>query len=108
MAGSQARFNESEVQAAISNYDARKGEFENIVNAIKGAMFDLEETWTGTAEQTFRGQLSDLLKNLQTILTSIDGAKAKLQLAITTYQEVESENVTAINAVNEGQGDYTV
>ena len=51
MAGNQARLNESEVQAAISNFDTRKHEFQDVVNGIKSVMFDLEDTWTGAAEQ---------------------------------------------------------
>ena len=106
MAGNQARLNESEVQAAISNFDTRKNEFQDVVNAIKNIMFDLEGTWTGAAEQAYEGQVRELLKNLQTILVSMDGAKSKLQLAITSYSEMENENVQAINALDEGQGDY--
>ncbi|MBQ8110569.1 MAG: WXG100 family type VII secretion target [Clostridia bacterium] len=108
MAGNQARLNESEVQAAISNFDTRKHEFQDVVNGIKSVMFDLEDTWTGAAEQAYEGQVRDLLKNLQTILNSMDGAKSKLQLAIQSYSELENENVSAINALDEGQADYTV
>mgnify|MGYP002866410148 CR=1 FL=1 len=79
-----------------------------MVNGIKGVMFDLEDTWTGAAEQTYEAQVRDLLKNLQTILNSIEGAKGKLQLAVQSYTELENENVSAINALDEGQGDYTV
>ena len=38
----------------------------------------------------------------------MDGAKSKLQLAIQSYSELENENVSAINALDEGQADYTV
>lgn len=108
MPGNTARLNESEVQAAISNFDTRKHEFQDVVSAIKGVMFDLEDTWTGVAEQAYESQVRDLLKNLQTILNSMEGAKSKLQLAVQSYSELENENVSAINALNEGQGDYAV
>lgn len=108
MAGNQARLNESEVQAAISNFDSRKHEFQDVVNAIKSVMFDLTDTWTGVAEKAYEQQVRDLLKNLQTILNSMDGAKAKMQLAIQSYQELEDTNVSAINALDEGQADYVV
>ena len=108
MPGNQARLNEAEVQAAISNFDTRKHEFQDVVNAIKSMMFDLEDTWTGVAEQAYETQVRELLKNLQTILNSMDGAKAKLQLAIQSYQEMEDSHVSAINALDEGQADYMV
>lgn len=108
MAGNIARISVEAVQAAISNYGQRKSDFQNVVNAIKSAFFDLEDTWKGVAEQTYEAQLRDLLKNLETIFTSIDGAIGKLQLAVQAYEETENTNVSAINAVDAGQGDYVV
>ena len=108
MAGNIAKISVEAVQAAISNYEARKSDFQNVVNGIKGAFFDLEDTWKGAAEQTYESQLRELLKNLETIFVSMDGAKAKLQLALQTYEETENAQVSAINAVEAGEGDYVV
>ena len=63
------------------NFEVRKHQFQDVVNAIKGVMFDLEDTWTGVAEQTYEAQVRGLLKNLQTILQAMEGAKGKLELA---------------------------
>ena len=108
MAGNQARLNESEVQAAITNFETRKHEFQDVVNGIKSVMFDLEDTWTGAAEQTYESQVRELLQNLSTILNSIEGAKSKLQLAVQSYADMENESVNATNNLDEGQADYMV
>ena len=108
MAGNMSRLSEGEVRAAIMNFEVRKHQFQDVVNAIKGVMFDLEDTWTGVAEQTYEAQVRGLLKNLQTILQAMNGAKGKLELAIQSYQAMEHENVAAINALEGGQADYTV
>ena len=108
MAGNTAKMSVEAVQAAISNYDTRAHEFQDVVNGIKSVFFDLEDTWTGAAEQAYETQLRELLKNLQTIMNSMNGAKAKLQLAVQAYEAVEETNVSAINALDEGQADYVV
>ena len=108
MAGNIAKMSVDAVQAAMSNYDARSHEFLDVVNGIKSVFFDLEDTWTGAAEQAYETQLRELLKNLQTIINSMNGAKAKLQVAVQAYEETENTNVSAISGLDEGQADYVV
>lgn len=106
MAGNIAKMSPEAVQAAISNFSTREHEFMDVVNAIKGVMFDLEGTWTGVAEQTYENQVRALLKNLETIQQSMEGAKGKLQLAINAYQETEGKNVSAISGVDSTPAAY--
>lgn len=108
MAGSTMRMNVEAVQAAMSNYDARKNEFQDVVNTIKTTLFDLEGTWTGAAEQAYENQARQLLQNMNTILNAIEGAKGKLQVAINAYEAVESAQKAAIDAVDPGKSDYVV
>ena len=108
MPGNTARMNEAEVRAAIMNFNVRKHQFQDVVMSLKGVMFDLQDTWTGVAEQTYEAQVRALLKNLQTILQAMEGAKGKLELAIQSYHAMEAENAGHINALDAGQGDYTV
>lgn len=102
------RMEVSEVQAAISNFDARGHEFNDAVNTIGSTMLFLASTWTGEAERAFQTQITDLLKNVKTIMDSIEGAKQRLNIAISAYEETESTQQSAINAVEEGASDYVV
>lgn len=94
-----ARMSPEAVQGVIANYQSRSHEFHDVVEAIKGTMFDLQGTWTGAAEQAFEGQVRALLANLTTVEQSVQGAIGKLQLAIAKYEEVERKNVAGANAV---------
>lgn len=96
----QIRMSPEAVQAAIANFNSREHEFSDVINTIKGTMFDLQGTWTGAAEQAYEGQTRALLQSLQTILQSMEGAAGKLQLAINSYQENESAQQAGINAVD--------
>ena len=106
MAGSTARFSPEAVQGAIANFNSRSTEFNTVVMTLKSTMFDLEGTWTGAAEQTYEQQARQLFNNLQTITNSIQGAVGKLQLAISSYEQTEQAQQSAINAVQEGQAGY--
>ncbi len=108
MAGNTMRMNVEAVQAAMSNYDARKNEFQTVVNTIKTTLFDLEGTWTGAAEKAYEGQARQLLQNMGTILNALDGAKGKLQVAINAYEAVEAAQKGAIDALDAGKSDYVV
>ena len=108
MAGNIAKMSVEAVQAAITEFDSREHEFNDAVNAIGNTMFNLEGTWTGEAEQAFENRLRELMNNVKTIINSMEGAKAKLQLAISSYEETEATQTSAINAVNEGESDYVV
>lgn len=108
MAGNNIKMNVSEVQTAITNFETRKNEFQDSVNTIASTMLFLASSWTGTAEQTFQRQITDMLKNVKTIMESIEGANARLKLAISSYEETENAQSAALNALDEGASSYVV
>lgn len=106
MAGTNVRVSAEELQAAMSNFETRKNDFQEVINGIKSILWDLEGTWTGVAEQAYESQARDLMNNMQVIMQSMDGAKGKMQLVLNSYMELEEDRVGGFNALDEGTPDY--
>lgn len=100
------RMNVDGARAAIANYKSKEQEFNTIVMTLKATLFDLQGTWKGVAEQAYEAQARQLFDNLASITNSIEGAVERVEFAIQQYDEVEAQNQSAINAVEEGQADY--
>ena len=100
------KMNVEDARAATQDYKNKSTEFITAVQALESTMFNLQGTWKGAAEQAYETQARELFKNLRSITNSIDGAVERVEFAIQQYDEVEGQNQSAINAVDEGQADY--
>lgn len=108
MADKNVFFSTEEVNAAISNFNQRKNDFEAVFNGIKSTMFDLTGTWTGAASQAFETRTRELIDTLSSIQNSMDGAIQKLQTAINAYENTDNTNKAGIEGLDRGTGDYYV
>lgn len=96
------RISEDALRTAISNYETKRTELENVCLKISNEVRVLDGTWHGEASEKFKSQFDDMYSKLKQSDTSMANIVSKLKQALDTYQKVETEIQNMINQAEEG------
>ncbi|MBQ4159005.1 MAG: WXG100 family type VII secretion target [Clostridia bacterium] len=96
------RVSQEAIEAAISNFEARKTALENSYLKISNEVRTLDGTWHGEASEKFKAQFDTLYGNLKQNETVMSNVISNLKTALSIYQEQEAKASALINSLEEG------
>ena len=90
------------LEAAISNYEARKAAMENTYLKISNEVRVLDGTWNGKASEKFKTSFDNLYKNISKTEAVMSNIIAKLKKALEEYQGASKAAKSAAESLDVG------
>ena len=100
--GQQVVLTTEALEAAISNYEARKAAMENTYLKISNEVLALDGVWKGKASEQFKASYRELYKNISDTDTVMSNIIKHLKESLSEYQGASERSKSAAENLDVG------
>lgn len=91
-----------DMESAISLYDSIYADLELVFKALNSVTTTSNDVWNGDAASVFKTNMNTLLKQVQTVSSSLFACRTALAATINAYSALEDKNISATTAASAG------